>query len=413
MSDQSQATGDLHKEIDRIAASGGLGRSTVYLRLLRYLADAALQGKSLKELDVAADVLRKHDYDPSSDAGVRVYMHNLRQKLEEFYAADGGHRSHRLLVPKGKYEVTLTPLHSASPAVRYVQLRYRLTIAFVAALLLFATFTAGRQFATPSEASADPLQDTPVWSAILDDHEPIVIVVGDYFMYAEGNQKSPGGRLIRDFAINNSEDFNAWMQANPDLSDDYMNIRLSYLPVGIAPALADLIRVLDLAQRRYYVIPQSEFWVPMLRNNHVIYLGYVSGMGMLAQYVFDVSRLRVGYSYDELVDRETGIVYESSAGLVTDADEAYSDYSLISTFPGPAGRQILVVAGLRDEGLMQAASIVSDPVTARPLGATVVDESAKSAFEALFRVSGFDRTYVGAYKEFEASIDASNIWTTQ
>ena len=80
----------LKEQAAKIAASGALGRSRSYARLLDFLVESAAQGRTPKELEIAMEVFgRGADFDPSQDSMVRVYAHNLRQKLEHYYATAG------------------------------------------------------------------------------------------------------------------------------------------------------------------------------------------------------------------------------------------------------------------------------------------------------------------------------------
>ena len=51
------------------------------------------------------------DFDPSQDSMVRVYAHNLRQKLEHFYATDGRAEPRQLTLARGEYRVSLRRGH--------------------------------------------------------------------------------------------------------------------------------------------------------------------------------------------------------------------------------------------------------------------------------------------------------------
>ena len=72
----------LQEEAQKIERSGALGRSRSYVRLLGFLVECSLNGRTPKELEIAMEVFGKGaDFDPSQDSMVRVYAHNLRQKL--------------------------------------------------------------------------------------------------------------------------------------------------------------------------------------------------------------------------------------------------------------------------------------------------------------------------------------------
>jgi len=402
----------LKTEVQRVLAAGALGRSGTYIRLLNYLADATEDGRVPKEVDLATDVLGRVDVDSASGSTARVYVHNLRQKLEAHYLADETGTGPMLVIPKGKYQLVLEERDSMStgkPATRY-----RTVIpGMAAAMLVLAAlaFFAGRSFAPGQPESSNAFAGAPAWSAILDDARAVTIVVGDYFVFMEAEAEAgmPGSRLIREFSINSAEDFRRWQQSTPGSEGRYVDIHLTYLPTGAAAALNAVLSVLRPTQRTITVVPQSQFRAEQLRETHVIYIGYLSGMGQLGQFPFLASRLEIGDNYDELIDTKSGMRFLSSAGPLTEADVSYQDFGYVSTFPGPAGNQFLYVTGMRDEGLMQMASVLGDRKAVESLGAGLTSGGGP-AFEALYQVSGIERTYVAGKEVFVAAIDASRIW---
>ena len=403
---------DIDREIARIASQGVLGRSAVYERLLRYLAAASERSRLPKEIDIASDVLGKTNFDPANDATVRVYVHNLRQKLNTFYAENEAEGTSRLIIPKGKYQLLLQSLENKPSQEGKRRSNSSSMLAAAAIVLIVTAFFVGRSLPVENDSAQSDYADVPVWQAIVDDLEPVIVVVGDYFIFAEGTDSAPGDRLIRDFAINDSDDYKAWIDANPEFSNRYTDIRLSYLPIGIATALNDVLGILHKTEREIEIVPQSQFHTQMLREAHIIYIGYVSGLGNLDQYLFSASRLTLGASFDELVDIETGTTYVSTAGYVSDTELHYTDYGFVSTFPGPAGNQFLFITGLRDEGLMRMASTLESDSKTRSLDQDRTRDSATPpAFEMLYRVSGVNRTYVAATRLFTSPLDASHIWT--
>jgi DNA-binding response OmpR family regulator len=73
---------------DHIRSSEVLGRSDQLHRLFEYLVACTRAGRTPKESVIAVEVFgRGTDFDVSQDAAVRVYIHKLRRKFEEFYAA--------------------------------------------------------------------------------------------------------------------------------------------------------------------------------------------------------------------------------------------------------------------------------------------------------------------------------------
>jgi hypothetical protein len=84
---------------------------------------------------------------------------------------------------------------------------------------------------------------------------------------------------------------------------------------------------------------------------------------------------------------------------------------MFSTMPGPGGNQLVFVTGMRDEGLMQTAQAISDPVWVQDSLAAVAEDVGDTppAFELLYEVAGLDRTNLDAMIVHAAPLDASRV----
>ena len=418
------------EEARRIAESGALGRSRSYVRLLEYLVQCSERGMRPKELEIAADVFNKGSgFDPSQDAFVRVYVHNLRQKIEKYYAArpagDGG----RLVIPRGEYRLTVAAADRPAKARPAWSAPPMWTGAV--AVLLLANLVAMIAWRFGPSVS-DPLREvarSPLWAELLNDDLPLLVVVGDYFIFAELDEFGTVHRLVREFDVNSGGDLDDLFVNDPDLLASYMDLDLTYLPQGSASALSELLRVVYAGGKDVRVTTMTETRVADLKDQHILYVGYVSALGTLMDFVFAASGLRVGASFDELRDVRTGQTYTSGAGIPGAGD--YEDYGLVSTFPGPDGNQFLIVAGTRDSGLMHAAQAITSLRDLRQLddvmnparagdpasvggpastGAPPAGNDAAPAFEALYEVTGFDRINLDATLVYKAPLDHRPIW---
>ncbi|MBY0505205.1 MAG: hypothetical protein K2X03_14930 [Bryobacteraceae bacterium] len=97
-------------ELERLCASTVLGQSERLKRFIRYSVQTTLNGtpEQLKESVVGTQVFdRPMGYNPKEDAIVRVEAHRLRQKLDQYYAAEGKDAPLRFVLPKGKYGVQI------------------------------------------------------------------------------------------------------------------------------------------------------------------------------------------------------------------------------------------------------------------------------------------------------------------
>ena len=399
------------EEARSIAESGILGRSRSYARLLDYLARCSTEGRRPKEIEIAADVFdRGGEFDPNQDSLVRVYVHNLRQKLDKYYARRPEGDGLRLTIPKGEYRLAVVP---TTPAAAQASGRGALQpwLAVAAGLLvlnLLAWFVFDWGSPPPSEFEA--VAGSPVWADLLGEEFPLLVVVGDYYIFGELDEVGNVARLVREFDINSSDDLDDFFVFEPDAQASYLDLDLTYLPQGSAFALKDLLRVVYTSDKPVRVTPMSELRVADLKSHDILYVGYISALGTLMDFVFASSGLRVGESYDELVNLRTGQYYTSGAGIPERRN--YRDYGLVSTFPGPDGNRFLIVSGTRDSGVMHTAQAVTAraDVTALEQALALQSADGPSAFEALYEVTGFDRMNLDAMLVYSSSLDYRGIW---
>lgn len=102
---------DISKEVvlaclQRILKSKVFAHSASLRDTLAYIVRNSLSSspEHLKEYSIATEVLgRTGDFNPKEDNIVRVQMHRLREKLEEFYSVDGKDEPIRIVIPRGQY----------------------------------------------------------------------------------------------------------------------------------------------------------------------------------------------------------------------------------------------------------------------------------------------------------------------
>ena len=419
----------LRAQAQKVERSGALGRSRSYARLLEFLVDCSSKGRTPKELEIAMEVFGKGaDFDPSQDSMVRVYAHNLRQKLEHYYATEGRAEPLQVSLARGEYRVSLlaaggeapviepapqpaAALPPPEPATRRAESRGRYAAAAVALLALGALLgLAIDALRAPAPTLPETVAASPIWQSLLDDDLPVLFVVGDYYIFGELDEQGNVERLVRDFGVNSSKELDELIMYDTDLVGRYMDLDLTYLPRGSAFALLDVLRVVYTADKTVRVVTMSELNVADIKSNHVVYLGFISGLDKLEEFVFASSSLAVGYTYDELRNVDTGEMYTSEAGM-PEVQRNYRDYGFISTFPGPGGNQFVVIAGMRDAGMMQAAHTMSDAMFIKSVEDARPDQSGGApAFEMLYEVTGYAHTNLDAMLVFKSKLDYQAIW---
>ena len=94
------------QQLHRIIHSTTFRNALTLQQLFQFVADKAITGttETLKEYTIGVEAFgRKQDFDPKTDPIVRVQIHRLRQKLKEYYDAEGSDAPILVEIPKGHY----------------------------------------------------------------------------------------------------------------------------------------------------------------------------------------------------------------------------------------------------------------------------------------------------------------------
>jgi hypothetical protein len=384
-------------EVERVRASGILGRSVQLQRLFDFLVACRASGRVPKEIEVAVDCFeRDAGTDVAQDATVRVAAHKLRKRLEDFYRAAG--EPQRLTIPRGEYRLAMQPVAAnaapgTSPArwrgLLPASLRERLFAATALLCLLAAALAFTFAMHRPGQSAAPglaTLRDSNLWGPVLADDLPVQLVLGDYYIFGERDEQGRIQRLVREFNINSRRQLEQGFVGNPERARQYTDLNLGYLPTSSAQALREVLPVIMSAGKPVMLTLASELDPATFKSTHVVYLGYLSGMGMLEDMVLAASRYSIGGSYDELIDSVSGAARVSEAGEAHPPGTRYVDYAYLAALRGPGGHMHLVIAGTRDVGLMQAAELAADQGRLKDLQAALPP----GAFEALYEVQGLN-----------------------
>lgn len=399
----------------RIKSSGVLGRSKHYAALLDYLVRCSIEDRQPREIDLATEVLGKPDsFDVSTDSSVRVYVHQLRKKLKTYYEQNEQDAAYQLVIPKGKYALAAMPVVAAATAAQNTAYRpslntVLLTVAIVllGANLLFMTAGQDEGGSPASQLAAHH----PVWEKVLSDQQPILLVMGDYYIFGELNANGNIARMVREFNVNSRSDLEDLQFSDIEHTENYLDLDLSYMPEGSAFALAKIVPILQNSGKTVNITMMSDLTSADIRSNHIVYIGYISALEKLTAMTFAGSGLKIGRSYDELFSTKTAEYYTSDAGLPEEG-EPFRDYGLFSTFPASTDTQVVLISGMRDAGLMHTAQALSDASALDDLVVAIDTDTdeAVASFEALYEVFGVDRLNFDANLVYTNLLDTARIW---
>ena len=401
----------------RIIDSGVLGRSRHYSKLFTYLIDCTIDGRSPREIDLAVEGLgRGEDYDVGSDSSVRVYIHQLRKKLGVYYEQHEPDARYRITIPKGQYRIAVEPRENPESTGRHANAIFgsRLSTFFlvVIAVLLLANLVV--MFTLDRDIKDSGIAQTavhPVWQPVLSDDQPILLVMGDYYIFGELNANGNVARMVREFNVNSSSDLEDLRFSDIAKAENYLDLDLSYMPESSAFALAKIVPILEASNKPVNITMMSDLTMADIRNNHIVYIGYLSALDKLTDLTFTGSDLGLGRSYDELVNKKTLEHYTSDAGL-PEQGQRFRDYGLFATYSASAYTHVVLISGMRDAGVMHTAQALSNPESINELVAAIDDDTDESIanFEALFEVYGVDRMNFDASIVHAATLDRDSVW---
>jgi hypothetical protein len=356
-------------QIDRLVSSQVLHGSESLCKLLRYLAEHALDhpGSSLKEYQIATEVFgRAPSFDPQSDSTIRVQAGRLRLKIAEYYSLEGAEDPIQVEIPKGTYvlsfhrrEPNVPKPQVAAPTAQHqdeaaaegrADLNRKVALGLLSALLVVAVVAIAYLLTTRNSRVADlPAEPVPqafntFWKSFMTGpEEPWVIFSNGAFV----GRPETGMRY-----------FDPAHDARDAILDHYTG-------VGEVLAIHALDRTFDLLHRKIRVKRGSLLSLDDVKNNDMIFVGSpvenltLREIPSTDQFVFKLleSGPRKGDLSVRNVHPQPG---ESEYWISSQSHTALSeDYSVVALVHGlnPA-RSVLILAGTTTIGTQAAVEFV-------------------------------------------------------
>jgi hypothetical protein len=349
---------EISSELETILRSPSFQRSEKLQAFLRFVCEATLHGEAaaINEYLIGREVFRRGEkYNPSEDSIVRRHAYAMRQKLQDYYAAEGATHAIRIEMPVGRYVPVFRRredlLAEMPPAALGAPLpsRWGVWAVSAAAIVIFAIGWTAAYFYLSAESrnAARVHQIWAPWSgspAVICYSNPMAALIryfpGPVAAEAASNSIRPQPdqeKLFRDkFGLPPG----GQLRFSPTIAQTMMG------EAGASTHLATLFAQARIPLRTI----ESRFlsWEALRRDNYVILAGDVENRwveAILARYPLRLSNPADG--------SPRGIVNsaprpgEQAAFHVIGDGEAREEYALISMLPGVAeNRELLVICGL-------------------------------------------------------------------
>ena len=130
-----------------LQSSRSFPKEGIYFRFLNYMVKEESAGNIVKSSTIAIDLLSDGNKTNGKlqDSYVRSKMLKLRKELNLFYLTEGKNEPYKISIPKGNYEVVLTPQTNEIPKTKKqrffsVRMTFRLMAMVIILLVLCCTY---------------------------------------------------------------------------------------------------------------------------------------------------------------------------------------------------------------------------------------------------------------------------------
>jgi hypothetical protein len=356
--------------LQEILESPEFKESKRYQDLLKYLVGETLAGKAPKEITVGIQFFGKDpSFDPKEDPTVRVYLNNLRKKLEHYYLTSEKPHAFRLTVPKGHYQVEFEKSTEKPTPPRKSRLSMYLVggVVIICAVLL-GYF--GRGALNPPEVHE--ATRNPIWKEfVTPNSRPTLVLLGDFFFLYERTADGKPGNFVRDLKINTPEDFRQIGKQDPQFSKRYVQSDFTFLRPSATWGLGQILPVLQHSPNGYSLKLASRFTVDDLKSNNVVFIGSFKTLYDLQKFlhVFGLEYTITPASFKIKGERNDSTRVFSPSEIKGGNYE--KDFAVVAKGAGPDGSTILLLLGFADSGVIESARAATDPKMLETIRSTV------------------------------------------
>ncbi len=309
--------------------------SQVTAELLAYLADAAVEGHTPKELNIAYDLYKNKNFDPATDSYVRTNVYKLRKKLETYYKNEGARDKTRLRIPRGHYHVEFF-IHAES-AKKFSKLSpfwVLLFLSLVGNIMLFLFLFSG-----PKQPHSSKLQTHPFWTELVHSPLPTCFAVSNIVMYMEYDEEFQRDRWIYDTQIYTQDDFDTLRTRYPHRN--FAPVEFSFVHMSNIPNFTQIIRIVGDDNKNEIKWSQEVEWQDIL-NKNIVYVGDIRSLNKLAV-IFD--HLHVGVELPYIITWKANEGDSLFQYDIKHQKDYRKTYSVITKLPGPQNNVIILILG--------------------------------------------------------------------
>jgi hypothetical protein len=383
-----------------------------YQKLLIYLVETTLRGETVKEITIAHEIFGKDSkFNPGEDPSVRVYVSNLRKKLEHYFLTSENKYSYTLEIPKGQYSVQFVPVKQNKMSTKTRRHDYLIFIPIIFALIAVIVFQWLNKSSTNSPTQNSLIQN-PIWTEFIQPNSrPTIVVLGDYFFLFEKTNKPSGGNFVRDPRINSEEDFRVLLKQNPNLINQFVISNFTYLRPSATWGLSEILPLLWNSPNKIFLKLASQFKWEDFQTHNVIFIGSFKTLYVLKKLLptFNL-RYNVNPPSMSAINNEGDTIQTFNPRDLIGGNYQ-KDYGVILKLVGPNNNIIMFLIGFDEVGVIEAAKASADLGLYNTISKKYNLEKVTSPFlfELVLEAEGIEQTGFKSEVKFFSKIEPSRM----
>lgn len=376
------------KQLQKILQSNSCKKSKINCELLEYLVKESISGHVPKETEIGIDVFnKKYDKTDSLNSNIRVYIYNLRKKLNSYYNSEGKNDKIIFEIEKGHYHVIFHHREKEVNEKTEDRSKYKLykLLFFATLLVLVLGSVANIIFTKPHKSK---YKNYPMWSDFHNSPKKTLLVLGDHFLMNSSLPTNNEG-LIRDYYVNSRKEYEEFMENNPELEDSLSASYVTYLTKQGPFSMKMINDVFYDMNTDFQLKLASEIQMNDLKNYNIIFIGSYKTIEPFKDFLdFDFDYNIIENQHEYLVS--TG--NKADTFRIEGGWDEKTDYSLLLNFQSLSGNSFLFFLSSQDIGNISTVRLFTNGEYLEKFYKEQVQPLNTKYFKALYRVKGFNTT---------------------
>ncbi|MCF6359060.1 MAG: hypothetical protein L3J54_14780 [Draconibacterium sp.] len=376
----------IEHQLQKLLNSSKFKKSQVNCDLLQYLIIETLAGRHPNELEIGIEVFnKKYEEKGRINANIRVYIYNLRKKLKEYYSAEGALDELIFEIGKGDYFVIFkwrekNEQNQIKPGSGFKVSFFVLAGIFIVTIVVIFTFY---------KPHRSQFKNAPIWNNFYNSDLPILVVLGDYFLMETDILTGREG-FVRDRYINSINDYNQFIQENPELKNNLKPAVFTYVAKSAPICMGMIQSVLDDLRKDFQIKLASELQISDFKNFNIVFIGAYKSKQPIENIIYGMKMkyniIESGRKY--LISNDPDVVtYE-----IIEDDIMKVDYCTILNFESFSGNRYLFFLSSESAGNISLVRLFTDKTMLNEFFKNHVVPLKTDQFKALYRVKGLKTT---------------------